>query len=162
MLYSVLYVVCSSMFNTASAVPHCVSTGFLRRTNLRLAFVSALLMCSFYVFHLLKVTPWNFSLSVCLRSVGFSMILTDFILVDSVNNVVNLLFRFIFPHHSFAQFESTLTAVWSHVWAVATYSSVFHITKSSVYMALLGSAFTKSFMNTINMVADRIPPCGTP
>ena len=39
------------------------------------------------------------------------MILTACTLVNNVNKVVNVLFRLIFTHHSFAQFESTLISV---------------------------------------------------
>ena len=84
---------------------------FLRRANLHLAFVSALQMCDFQVCCLSKVTPRYVALSMCWSSVCFSMILTGFTWVDNVNNVVNVLLRLIFTHHSFAQFESMLTAV---------------------------------------------------
>ena len=100
-----------TFFNTTSAAPHCVPACFLRRSNLRLALVSALQMCGFQVCRLSKVSPRYVALSICWSFVRYSMILTGFILVDNVNHVVNVLFRLICTHHSFALFESMLIAV---------------------------------------------------
>ena len=38
-----------TLFNSASAAPNCVPDNFLRRSNLRLAFVSTWQMCCFHV-----------------------------------------------------------------------------------------------------------------
>ena len=55
--------------NTASVAPYCMPASFLRRANLRLAFVSALQMCGFQVCRLSKVTPRYVALSICWSSV---------------------------------------------------------------------------------------------
>ena len=79
--------------------------------NLRLAFVSALLMCVFQVFLLSKVIPRYVALSVCCSSVSSNIIFMGFDLVDKVKSVVKDLVLFIFTHQSCAQFDRMLVVV---------------------------------------------------
>ena len=58
-----------------------------------------------------------------------------------------------------------LVASWSRILAVVVYSSVFHRTKSSAYIAHFtgdGHFLIRSLMNTKKSVGDMTPPCGTP
>ena len=77
-----------TFLNTVSAAPHWVTASFQSKANLRLAFVSALLMCVFQVCLLSKVIPGYVTLSVCSSSVSSNIIIMGFVLVDKVKSVV--------------------------------------------------------------------------
>ena len=97
-----------TFFNTPSAAPYCVSASFLRRANLRLAFVYRCMLFKFAVLKGLHKDTLHY------LYVEFCVIQSDFnrlYFVRQCKNVVNVLFRLNFVHQSFDQFESTLIAV---------------------------------------------------
>ena len=97
-----------TFLKTVSAAPHWVPAHFMSKTNLRLAFASALLMCVFQVCLLSKVISRFVALSVCCSSVSSNIIFMGFDLVDKVESVVKYLVLFIFTHQSSAR----LTRCW--------------------------------------------------
>ena len=154
-----------TFLNTASAAPHWVPVSFLSNAYLRLAFVSAILMCVFQVCLLSKVIPRYVALSVCCSSVSSNIIFMGFDLVDKVKSVLKDLVLFIFTHQSFAQLDKMLVASWSRIMAIVAYSSALQRTKSSAYIAHFtrdGNLLIMSLMNTRKSVGDMTPPCGTP
>ena len=144
------------------------SSQFSEMANLRLAFVSALLMRVFQVCLLSNVIPRYIALFVCCSSVSSNIIFMGFDLVDKVKSVVKDLVLFIFTHQSCAQLDRMLAASWSRILAVVAYSSGLHSTRSSVYIAHFiedGQFLDKghwSVMNSKKSVGDMTPLCGTP
>ena len=81
-----------------------------------------------------------------------------------MNKVVEDLSLLTATHHFSVQLLSLSAANYILYVSVVAYSSLHHISKSSVYNAAMtpfGSSETKSLMNSRNNVGDRAPPCRT-